>query len=129
MVSVCYRGGQWRWLSAHDRARGGLVLLEQRGACPGDPDSTFVVFAGVVERDHLAENAAAWVQAGWGGASADERRASIEHGSPPPTAMPVLVAPRDAPVGYGTAHEVLEASVNAAERPFCLFPNPAAAGR
>ena len=69
MVSMCYRGGQWRWLSAHDRARGGLVLLEQRGACPGDPHGTFVPFASVVEHDRLLERAAEWLRDGWAAAS------------------------------------------------------------
>ena len=56
MLCVCYRRGRWRWLSAYDRDDGGLVLAEQRGACPGDTHNTFVVFAGVAERERLLES-------------------------------------------------------------------------
>jgi len=83
MLCVCYRRGRWRWLSAYDRDDGGLVLVEQRGACPGDTHSTFVVFAGVVERERLLERVAEWLQDCWAASSEDERPAPIERRSPP----------------------------------------------
>ena len=80
MVSMCYRGGQWHWLSAYERDGGGRVLVEQRGACPGDPHSAFVTFAGVADGDRLAETARAWLRDGWAAAVKKARRPSGETG-------------------------------------------------
>ena len=128
MVSVCYRGGYWRWLSAHERDGGGWVLTERRGACPNDQDSTFMAFAGAVEGDRMAETARAWRQQGWAAASEDERPAPVGRLRPPATPA-VTPDPGDRALDVIAAEAVVEACVGAFERRFCLIANPAAAGR
>ena len=87
MLCSCYRDGQWGWLSAHETpGTNGLVLLERRGECPGDPDGTVARLIGLVDPDRLTSEAAAWLHRAW-------------------------------------------ASASGAEKPFCLFPNPAVHGR
>lgn len=125
MLCTCYRGGQWHWLSAEGEPQTGrLVLLERRGACPGDPDGTVVRLLGFVDVDALPGKAAAWLRHGWAAAAGDSRPT----GYLPPAQAAVAIAadPGGRRLGGAAAQAVVEASVRCAERPFCVFPNPAA---
>jgi len=128
MVSMCYRGGQWRWLSAYERDGGGRVLVEQRGACPGDPHSTFVTFAGVADGDRLAETARAWLRDGWAAAS-EEGPAAVGRDRPSRTASPVSADPGDRTLDETTRQAVVKAVVSMFAQGFCVFANPAVTGQ
>ena len=124
MLCTCYRDGQWAWLSAHETpGTNGLVLLERRGGCPGDPDGTVARLIGLVGPDRLTSEAAAWLRRGW--ATAGYRTVWRGIAAVPAAATPVAIDPADRRLDPAAARAVVEASVTGAERPFCLFPNPA----
>ena len=117
-----YRDGQWAWLSAHETpGANGLVLIERRGGCPGDPDGTVARLIGLAGPDRLTSEAAAWLRGGWATARSD-RLAGI---AAVPAAIPVAIDPADRRLDPAAARAVAEASASGAEKPFCLFPNPA----
>ena len=122
MLCTCYRDGRWAWLSAHESpGTNGLVLLEGRGECPGDPDGTVDRLIGLVDPDRLAGEAAAWLHRAWA-AAGEDRPARI---AAAPAAIPVAIDPTDGRLDPAAARDVVEASASGAEKPFCLFPNPA----
>ena len=128
MLCTCYRDGQWAWLSAHETpGANGLVLLERRGGCPGDPDGTVARLIGLAGPDRLISEAAAWLGRGWATAGDRDRPARIA--AVPAAAPPVAIDPSDRRLDPAAARAVVEASVTGAERPFCLFPNSAVHGR
>jgi hypothetical protein len=124
MLCSYYRAGHWHWLAGHEYGDGEVVLLERRGACPGDPGGEPIAVAGRVASDEVRDRAAEWLTRGWAVSTAD--RVAPRVAALVPASAPVAPDRGDRTLAPVDARAVIEAAVDAQDGPFCLFPNPAA---
>jgi hypothetical protein len=124
MLCAYYRAGQWHWLAGHDDGDSEVVLLERRGACPGDPGGELIAVAGHVASDHVRDRAADWLTRGWTVSTGD--RVAPHVASVVPWSAPVEPDPGDRTLKPADGRAVIAAAADGQAGPFCLFPNPAA---